>query len=94
MSLLDRLRGPARRPRVLLVTKMECPLCEEAKAELEHASSEVAFDLELRSIEDDPELARAHALEVPVIFVDGKKKLFGRVSRTLLLRELRGAARS
>jgi glutaredoxin len=78
---------------VLLVSKSECPLCDEAKDELEHARRQVSFELEVRSIDSDDALRAAHALEVPVIFIDGKKKFFGKVSGVLLLRELRGAAR-
>jgi glutaredoxin len=93
VGVLDRLLGTRRRPRVLLVSKTECPLCDEAREELDHARAEVDFELEVRKIDDDAELRAAHALEVPVIFIDGKKKFFGKVSRLLLVRELRGAAR-
>lgn len=86
------LFGARRRPRVLLVSKQDCGLCDEAKEALEHARARVDYDLEVRSIDDDASLREAHALEVPVIFIDGRKKFFGRVSLPLLLRELRGAA--
>ena len=82
-----------RTPRVLLVSKGDCPLCDEAKHELDHARGLVPFELEVRSIDTDEALRAAHALEVPVIFVDGKKKFFGKVSDLLLVRELRAAAR-
>lgn len=91
--LIGWLRGPTRRPRVLLVTKRgECGLCTEAKAELAAAARDVPFDLAERAIEDDPELTAAHALEVPVVFVDGKKLFFGKVPPLLLRRALRNAA--
>lgn len=97
MSWLDRVRGklpgPARRPRVLLVSKSDCPLCDEAKEALAHAREKVPFDLEVRALEDDEALRAAHTLEVPVVFIDGHKKFFGRVVPLLLLRELRAAAR-
>jgi glutaredoxin len=75
------------------VTKSECPLCDEAKEALEHARAKVPFELEVRSLDDDDDLKRAHALEVPVVFVDGEKKFFGKVAPLLLVRELRAAAR-
>ncbi len=81
-----------RTPRVLLVSKSECPLCDAAKHALEVVGAEILFALEVRRIEDDEALRAAHALEVPVVFVDGKKRFFGQVSPLLLRRELRVAA--
>jgi glutaredoxin len=81
------------KPRVLLVSKRVCPLCDEAKHALERAAAEVPFELEVRLIDDDERLREAHALEVPVVFIDGKKKMFGKISPLLLLRELRAASR-
>ena len=75
------------------MSKSTCPLCDEAREALDHARGEIDFELEVVKIEDDEALRAAHALEVPVIFIDGKKKFFGRVSPLLLVRELRGAAR-
>jgi glutaredoxin len=89
MSFVERLLGERPSPRVLVVTKAECPLCDEAKEALERARTHVAFELETRTIEDDPALRQAHALEVPVIFVNGRKALWGKISPVLLLRELR-----
>ncbi len=82
-----------RRPSVLLVSKKVCPLCDEAKHALESAGKQVAFDLEVRLIDDDPALHAAHSLEVPVVFIDEKKKFFGRVTALMLIRELRAASR-
>jgi len=93
VSLLDRILGPRRRPRVLLVTKSDCPLCDEAREALARANDAVPFDLEVKSIDTDAALHAEHALEVPVVFVDGRKRFFGRVSPLLLRRELRAAAR-
>jgi glutaredoxin len=78
--------------RVLLVSKKECPLCDEAKHAREAAAaSGAAFELEVRSVDEDPALRAEHALEVPVIFIDGKKEFFGKDSPLLLRRELRAA---
>jgi glutaredoxin len=92
-DLLDALRGPRRRPRVLLVTKRGgCGLCDEAKELLANAAADTPLDLEERAIEDDPALHAAHALEVPVVFIDGEKRFFGKVSPLLLKKALRAAA--
>jgi glutaredoxin len=81
-----------RRPLVLLVSKRECPLCDEAKHALDSAATKLDFALEIRRIDEDAELHAKHSLEVPVVFIDGKKRFFGRVAPLLLLRELRAAA--
>lgn len=83
-----------RRPEVLLVSKKVCPLCDEAKHALDAAKKQVDFSLETKLIDDDEQLHAAHSLEVPVVFIDDKKKFFGRVTALMLLRELRLAASS
>lgn len=82
-----------RRPRVMLVSKEDCPLCDEAREALEAALRAVPAELETRKLEDDPALAAAHRDEVPVVFIDGAKRFFGRVEPRSLLRALRIAAR-
>ena len=72
--------------RITLYSRRDCPLCDEAKEALDHAQARVPFDLEVRAIESDAALRAAHSLEVPVVFVDGAKKFFGRVAPLLLVR--------
>ena len=71
--------------RVLLHTiPGQCPLCDEARAELERHGIE--FDeIDIRT---DRELLRAYRLEIPVITVDGKKAFVGRVDVGALRRLL------
>ena len=53
----------------------QCPLCDEAREEMEQAGIE--FDeVDIRT---DRELLRAYRLEIPVITVDGGKEFIGRV---------------
>lgn len=60
------------RPRVTLFTKVDCPLCDEAKAVLQQARGRVPFDLELVDIEVDREYYEAYKWEIPVVHVDGR----------------------
>ena len=64
-----------RRPAVLLVSKRECPLCDEAKHALDAARKQVDFNLEVRLIDEHPELREAHALEVPVVFIEWSEEV-------------------
>ena len=46
------------------------------------------FVLTVRDISDDPELLALHGLEVPVVFIDGRKRFFGHVDPVLFRRAL------
>ncbi len=65
-----------------------CPLCEEAVSTLERERRRLPFGLIVRDITDDPSLMAKHRDEVPVVFVDGKKRFFGRVDMVLFRRIL------
>ena len=46
------------------------------------------FTLTVRDITNDPALLAEHGLEVPVVFIDGRKRFFGKVDPVLLRRAL------
>jgi len=92
MSLLDRFLH-RRRPELLLVSKEVCPLCDEALELIEAARAKIPSELSIKKIDEDAELQARHALEVPVLFIDGRKTFFGKLDATRLLRALRIAAR-
>ncbi|GAA3573947.1 hypothetical protein GCM10022197_33590 [Microlunatus spumicola] len=84
-------------PRVRLLTRPGCHLCDEARtvveqvcAELGEAYEEVDLDA---AAADDPELRRRYTDEVPVTFVDGAQHDYWRVDparlRTALARPRR-----
>lgn len=73
----------ARPPRVRLLTRAGCHLCEEARAVVEQVCAEAgeAFeevDLD-RAGAADPALLRRYTDEVPVTFVDGAQHDYWRV---------------
>jgi glutaredoxin len=77
---------------IVLLTKDECELCDQAKATLERLSAE--FKLRVREVALDStegaELAReAGAPFPPVVFVDGRAFSYGRVSERKLRKTLR-----
>lgn len=59
-------------PRVVLVGKPGCHLCEEARVIVARACADAGVDWIERSTEDDPELADAYWEHIPVILIDGE----------------------
>ncbi len=71
-----------RMPVVTLYAKAGCHLCDEARAYLEDAVSDLNRELDLREmdIRRDPELFERYRYRIPVITVDGAERLEGRIS--------------
>ena len=65
--------------RVTLYTRVDCHLCDDAKAVLEDVRRERPFELTTVDVDTDPALVEAYGLEVPVILVDGRKAFKYRV---------------
>ncbi|MEI8356911.1 MAG: glutaredoxin family protein [Deltaproteobacteria bacterium] len=76
-------------PRVVVLSRADCCLCDEALAAVEEARREVPFLLEVRDVDEDPALARLYGEEVPVVLVDGRKAFKYRVDARRLVRRLR-----
>lgn len=70
---------------VLLYTKQECGLCDEAKAVLHQVMAGVP-DARLREVDiaSDPALMERFAMEIPVVFINGKKRFKYRVEAARL----------
>jgi glutaredoxin len=78
-------------PRVLVLTRPGCHLCEEAIAVVESIVAETGDSYEERNVDRDPELLRRYSEQVPVIFVDGRQHDFWRVDPARLRAALRKA---
>ena len=73
--------GPtATQPRVTLIGKPGCHLCDEARAVVARVTAELGVGWEERSILDDPELYARYWEQIPVTLVDGQQHDFWRVS--------------
>lgn len=58
------------RPRLLLLTRPGCELCEELEIELmSHFGSET-FDVSHADVDSDPEWRRRYGLKIPVLLAD------------------------
>ena len=78
-------------PRVLVLTRPGCHLCEEAISVVESVVAETGDSYEERNVDRDPELLRRYSEQVPVIFVDGRQHDFWRVDPGRLRAALRKA---
>lgn len=58
---------------VVLYTRAQCHLCEEAKQVLVSLQSEFAFTLQEVDIDADAGLRRQYDRDVPVVFVNSRK---------------------
>ena len=73
------LQEPSEPPRVELLTREGCHLCEAAKGVLESALGPAGVGFEVVDVDADPVLAARHGDEVPVVLIDGIKRFKGRV---------------
>lgn len=79
-----------REPRVVVLTRPGCHLCEEAKAVIATVCAETGISWAERDITGDAELTRRYTDEVPVTFVDGRQHDFWRVDPARLRAALAG----
>lgn len=68
-------------PRITLVGRAGCHLCDEAREVVRDVAGEVGVDWVEVSVDDDPELLRRYAEEVPVVLVDGRRHAYWHVDR-------------
>jgi glutaredoxin len=78
--------------KVVLYTKADCGLCEDAEEALRRARRLVHFDLERVFIDNDKELLQRHGDRVPVVTIDGKEVVAAPVDEGKLLAALSYAA--
>ena len=72
------------RPRVLLLGKPGCHLCDEARAVIGRVAGELGVAWEERDITASEEDSRRYWDQIPVTFVDGAQHDFWRVSEERL----------
>ena len=77
-------------PRLTLVHRHDCALCDEMLAQLEALGATLALPpLEVLDVDSDPLLCRRHGLDVPVLLLDGAVVCRHRLDRRELARLLR-----
>ena len=61
------------RPKLLLLTRPDCGLCEELESELISHFGPDAFDVSHEDVDSDPEWRRRYGLKIPVVLAgDGE----------------------
>jgi len=76
-------------PRIVLVGRPGCHLCDDAEAIIARVAAEIGTTWTKVSVEDDPALHARWSDQVPVTLVDGRPHDFYRVSETRLRAALR-----
>jgi len=74
---------------VVVYTRSDCPLCEEALETLTRYHRWIPSPVEVQ-IDDDPDLEERYGQSVPVVEIDGKLRFRGDVNETLLRRLIEG----
>ena len=75
-------------PRLTLLGKPGCHLCDDARAIALEVAGERGLELEERSILDDPELLDRYAEEIPVLLIDDRVHTIWRIDPQRLRRAL------
>ena len=77
-----------RPPRVTVVGKPDCHLCEQAIEVVAQVCEQLGQEFRVVSITEDPNLADLYWEKIPVILVDGEPFDFWRVNRDRLVAKL------
>jgi len=64
---------------VTIYSRTGCHLCEVAINQIESVKSKITFNLEIKLIDDNPELEKAFGEQVPVILIDQQPHDYWRV---------------
>ena len=75
-------------PRLTLLAKPGCHLCDDARAIVAEVADERGLELEELNILDDPELLDRYAEEIPVLLIDERVHTIWRVDPARLRRAL------
>jgi hypothetical protein len=76
--------------RLILLSRPECGLCEEFLAELQSFGARHAIpEVLVMDVDSDPQLARRHGLDIPVLLLDGVPVCRHHLDGVELLRLLR-----
>jgi hypothetical protein len=82
--------SPRPMPDVVLVTRPQCHLCEDARAVVERVTASLGMRWRERSAGEEPELLARFAEELPVLMIDGVQRDFWTIDEDRLRRLLGG----
>ena len=82
--------NPTPEPRVTLIGKPGCHLCETARDVVAAVTADLGVEWREVSVLDDPQLLARYAERIPVVLVDGREHDYWRVDERRLRQALRG----
>ncbi len=77
------------KPEVVLITKADCHLCEDARDAVERVTARLGVGWTEQRVDNLPELRERYAEEIPVVLVDGIQRDFWKIDEGRLERVLR-----
>jgi hypothetical protein len=80
-------------PRLVLLSRTGCHLCDDARAVLASVAAAVGEAWVERDVDADPQLADEYGDRVPVVLLDGGEHSYWRVDETRLRAALAGQRR-
>ena len=78
-------------PHVVLITKADCHLCEEARDAVGRVTAALGLEWTEELVDNQPELRDRYAEEIPVVLVDGVQRDFWKIDEIRLERVLQRA---
>ena len=79
-------------PRVALVTRADCHLCDAARAALDRVAARTGESWTELDVSDDIELERDYGDRLPVVLLDGAEHGYWRVEEDRLTRDLESSS--
>jgi glutaredoxin len=73
---------------VHLYSKVNCPLCEKAKAVLQELQNEWNFEVKEIDIYKDDTLLEKYQLMIPVVEIDGEEVAYGLIHKDVIRKRL------
>jgi glutaredoxin len=75
-------------PRLALITRVGCHLCDVAKEAMDRVAADTGERWVELDVDADPELRREYSDRVPVVLLDGEEHGYWRVEENRLRRDL------
>ncbi|MBA4537067.1 glutaredoxin family protein [Bacillus aquiflavi] len=73
---------------ITFYTRVQCPLCVEAKTVLTELQKETSFTIEEINIADSDHLTEKYGLKIPVIEINGREVQYGKIDQFTILNYL------
>ncbi|GIF70692.1 glutaredoxin family protein [Asanoa siamensis] len=77
-------------PRITLLTRVDCHLCDDARAALDRVAARTGSGWTEVDVASDIELERDYGDRLPVVLLDGAEHGYWRVEEDRLVRDLSG----